>query len=138
MIDSELAERLQAATTIVSSAIHDAVPGRIDRIDDQMATHLTALRDAANKAGRDRYRAADPKPPPRGWSRRRPHRDRRHRGANPGLVHPTIPERTDVVWLEHEENPGATRAAQGGAAVGGGLLRERLFARSTVVLTSPR
>ncbi|BBU21867.1 ATP-dependent helicase [Mycobacterium xenopi] len=139
LIDSELAERLQAATTIVSSAIHDAVPGRIDRIDDQMATHLTALRDAANKA-----RAAIDTAPgdPKAAAARLE--------AVVGLTEiedtaarilasftPTIPERTDVVWLEHEENRGATRAVLKVAPLSvAGLLRERLFARSTVVLTS--
>ncbi|WP_237712112.1 ATP-dependent DNA helicase [Mycobacterium xenopi] len=139
LIDSELAERLEAATTIVSSAIHDAVPGRIDRIDDQMATHLTALRDAANKA-----RAAIDTAPgdPKAAAARLE--------AVAGLTEiedaaarilasftPTIPERTDVVWLEHEENRGATRAVLKVAPLSvAGLLRERLFARSTVVLTS--
>ena len=139
LVDPELAERLEAATTIVSSAIHDGVPGRIDRIDDEMATHLTALRDAANTA-----RAAIDTAPgdPKAAAARLE--------AVAGLAEiedtaariltsftPAIPDRTDVVWLEHEENRGATRAVLKVAPLSvAGLLRERLFARSTVVLTS--
>ncbi|BCO35112.1 ATP-dependent helicase [Mycobacterium heckeshornense] len=138
LVDPELAERLEAATTIVSSAIHDGVPGRIDRIDDEMATHLTALRDAANTA-----RAAIDTAPgdPKAAAARLE--------AVAGLAEiedtaariltsftPAIPDRTDVVWLEHE-NRGATRAVLKVAPLSvAGLLRERLFARSTVVLTS--
>src|SRR6201988_3834057 len=50
LIDPELAQRLEAATATLSSALHDATPGRIDVLDDEMTTYLTALRDAASKA----------------------------------------------------------------------------------------
>src|SRR5262249_24017860 len=50
LVDEELARRLEAATATLSSAIHDATPGRIDTLDDEMTTYLTALRDAANRA----------------------------------------------------------------------------------------
>ena len=41
-----------------SSAIHDAQPGRLDYLDDELATYLTALRDAATAARGD----IDPSP----------------------------------------------------------------------------
>jgi ATP-dependent DNA helicase DinG len=139
LIDPELAERLEAATTIVSSALHDAPPGRMDRLGDEMAAHLTALRDAANKA-----RAAIDTAPgdPKAAAARLE--------AVAGLAEvedtaarilasfaPAIPDRTDVVWLEHEDNRGAARAVLKVAPLSvAGLLRERLFARATVVLTS--
>ena len=50
LVEPELAQRLEAATATFSSAIHDATPGRIDRLDDEMTTYLTALRDAASRA----------------------------------------------------------------------------------------
>src|SRR4029077_4992720 len=50
LIDPELAQRLEAATAPVSAAIHDAPPGRVYVLDDEMTTSLTALRDAASKA----------------------------------------------------------------------------------------
>src|SRR5262249_47453002 len=43
-------QRLGAATAHLAPAIHDATPGRIDRLDDEMATYLTALRDVATAA----------------------------------------------------------------------------------------
>ena len=54
-----------------SSAIHETQPGRIDHLDDELAVHLTALRDAGGVA----RSSIDPKPPTR--SRRRPCRDHR-------------------------------------------------------------
>ncbi|MGB6515372.1 MAG: ATP-dependent DNA helicase, partial [Mycobacterium sp.] len=50
---------------------------------------------------------------------------------------PTIPDRTDVVWLDQEDNRGSTRAVLRVAPLSvAGLLRSRLFAGSTAVLTS--
>ena len=40
LVEPELAQRLEAATATFSSAIHDATPGRIDRLDDDMTTYL--------------------------------------------------------------------------------------------------
>src|SRR6185437_2944904 len=50
---------------------------------------------------------------------------------------PAIPDRTDVVWLEHEEIRGTPRPVLRVAPLSvAGLLRARVFSRSTVVLTS--
>ena len=49
LVDQELSQRLEAATATLSSVIHDATPGRIDTLDDELATYLTALRDAVHR-----------------------------------------------------------------------------------------
>jgi ATP-dependent DNA helicase DinG len=135
LIDPELSERLEAATATFSSAIHDAPPGRIDRLDDELASYLAALRDAAGKA----RSAIDTVPSdPKAAAARAE--------AVAGLAEiadtaariltsfaPSIPDRTDVVWLEHEDNRVALKVAPLSVAE---LLRSRLFERSTTVLTS--
>ncbi len=50
LIEPELAERLEAAATTLTSVIYDAAPGRIDRLDDEMAGPLSLLRDCAAAA----------------------------------------------------------------------------------------
>jgi ATP-dependent DNA helicase DinG len=139
LIDQELTQRLEAATAIFSSAIHDSTPGRIDVLDDEMATYLTALRDAASRA----RSAIDTAPSdPKAASARAE--------AATALTDisdtatriltsfvPAIADRTDVVWLDHEDNRGSVRAVLRVAPLSvAGLLRGRLFGRSTTVLTS--
>ncbi|MGH3583248.1 MAG: ATP-dependent DNA helicase, partial [Mycobacterium sp.] len=55
-----------------------------------------------------------------------------------GSFVPAIPDRRDVVWLEHEEtrNNGKRAMLRVAPLSVSGLLRTRIFARSTVVLTS--
>ena len=139
LVEPELAQRLEAATATFSSAIHDATPGRIDRLDDDMTTYLVALRDAASRA----RSAIDMSPSdPKAASARAE--------AVTALTDisdtatrivasfvPNIPDRDDVVWLDHEDNRGSIRAVMRVAPLSvAGLLRSRLFEQSTVVLTS--
>jgi ATP-dependent DNA helicase DinG len=148
LIDAELVQRLEAATATFSSAIHDATPGRIDILDDEMATYLTALRDAANRA----RSAIDTAPSdPKAASARAE--------AVTALTDisdtatrilssfgPAIADRTDVVWLDHEDAAHARSSKDRGGSVRAvlrvaplsvaELLRARLFERSTAVLTS--
>ncbi len=139
LVEPELAQRLEAAAATFSSAIHDATPGRIDRLDDDMTTYLTALRDAASRA----RSAIDMSPSdPKAASARAE--------AVTALTDisdtatrivasfvPNIPDRDDVVWLDHEDNRGSIRAVMRVAPLSvAGLLRSRLFEQSTVVLTS--
>jgi ATP-dependent DNA helicase DinG len=50
---------------------------------------------------------------------------------------PAIPDRSDVVWLDHEDNRGNVRAVLRVAPLSvSGLLRGRLFEQATAVLTS--
>jgi len=139
LIDQELAQRLEAATATLSSAIHDATPGRIDVLDNETETYLTALRDAANKA----RSAIDTSPSdPKAAAARSEAAtaltdisDTASRILTSFL--PTITDRTDVVWLDQEDNRGSVRAVLRVAPLSvAGLLRGRLFGRSTAVLTS--
>ncbi len=139
LVEPELAQRLEAATATFSSAIHDATPGRIDRLDDEMTTYLTALRDAASRA----RSAIDMSPSdPKAASARAEAvtaltdiSDTASRIVASFV--PAIPDRDDVVWLDHEDNRGNIRAVMRVAPLSvAGLLRGRLFERSTAVLTS--
>ena len=141
LLDRELTQRLEAASATFTAAIHDAEiikVGRVDHLDDEMATYLTALRDAAGAARSAIESSSDAK----AASARAE--------AAAALTEisdtasriltsfgPAIPDRTDVVWLDHEESRGSTRAVLRVAPLSvAGLLRDRVFARSTTVLTS--
>ena len=139
LINPELAQRLEAATATLSSAIHDATPGRIDVLDDEMTTYLTALRDTASKA----RSAIDTAPSdPKAASARAEAvtalsdiSDTATRILSSFV--PAISDRTDVVWLDHEDNRGSIRAVVRVAPLSvAGLLRGRLFEHTTAVLTS--
>ncbi|BBY14836.1 ATP-dependent DNA helicase [Mycolicibacterium litorale] len=140
LVDAELAERLEAAVANVSSAIHDGTPGRIDRLDDELATYLTALRDAADRA----RLAIDTAPTdPKAAAARTEAvtaltevSDTASRIVDSFV--PAIPDRYDVVWLDHEGgNSGSVSAILRVAPLSvAGLLRTRLFEHATTVLTS--
>ena len=139
LVEPELMQRWERASANFTAAIQDATPGRIDHLDDELSTHLTALRDAAGAA----RSAIDTSPA-----------DAKAASARAEAVAslaeiadtasriltsfaPAIPDRTDVVWLDHEDNRGSTRAVLRVAPLSvAGLLRSRLFAGSTAVLTS--
>ncbi|BBY46400.1 ATP-dependent DNA helicase [Mycolicibacterium celeriflavum] len=139
LVDEELAHRLEAATATLSSAIHDTEPGRIDVLDDELATYLTAVRDAAHRV----RSAIDTAPSdPRAASARAEAvtaltdiGDIASRILDSFI--PAIPDRTDVVWIEREETRGTVRTILRVAPLSvSGLLRTRLFEDSTTVLTS--
>jgi ATP-dependent DNA helicase DinG len=139
LVEPELMQRWERASTNFTMAIQNATAGRIDHLDDELATHLTALRDAASAA----RSVIDTSPA-----------DAKAASARAEAVAslteigdtasrmltsfaPAIPDRTDVVWLDHEENRGSTRAVLRVAPLSvAGLLRNRLFAGATAVLTS--
>jgi ATP-dependent DNA helicase DinG len=140
LVETELAQRFEAASATFSSAIHDAEPGRIDRLDDEMATYLTVLRDAADKV----RSAIDTAPgDPKAAAARSEAvtaltdvSDTASRILS--SFGPAIPDRTDVVWLDHEDNrSGTIRAILRVAPLSvADLLRGRIFDQSTVILTS--
>nr|WP_197495388.1 ATP-dependent DNA helicase [Mycobacterium kyorinense] len=139
LIDPELSERLEAATATLSAAIHDASPGRIDRLDDEMASYLTVLRDASAKARSAIDTApSDPKAASARAEAVTALTDISDTAARMlASVVPAIPDRTDVMWLDHEDNRGSVRAILRVAPLSvAELLRGRLFERSTTVLTS--
>ncbi len=156
LVDPELAQRLEAATATLSSAIHDATPGRIDVLDDELSTYLTALRDAASRARSAIDTAAsDPKAASARAEAVTALSDISDTATRilSSFV-PAIPDRTDVVWLDHEDGApawghvrrtgestkdrsGNIRAVLRVAPLSvSGLLRGRLFEHTTAVLTS--
>lgn len=138
LVDPELVQRLEATTANFASVIHDGTPGRIDRLDDELATYLAALRDVSTTA----RSAIDTTNDPKAASARAEAvaalseiSDTASRVLE--SFGPAIPDRTDVVWLEHEEIRGSSRPVLRVAPLSvAGLLRSRVFSRSTVVLTS--
>lgn len=140
LIEPELTQRLEAAIATFSSAIHDAQPGRIDFLDAELGTYLTTLRDAAAAA----RAAIDPKPadPQAAAARTEAIAALSEISETAARVldsfGPAIADRTDVVWLDHEESRGAPprpvlRIAPLSVA---GLLAAQVFGTSTAVLTS--
>ncbi len=139
LLEPELLQRWEGSSARFTAAIHDAPAGRIDHLDDELATHLSALRDAASAA----RSAIDTSPADaRAASTRAEAVASLTEIADTAsriLVSfaPAIPDRTDVVWLDREENRGSTRVALRVAPLSvAEVLRSRLFAGSTAVLTS--
>lgn len=138
LVSPELVQRLDATTANFAAAIHDGTPGRIDRLDEDMTTYLAALRDVATAA----RSAIDTTNDAKAASARAEAvaaLSEISETASRVLASfgPAIPDRTDVVWLEHEENRGSPRPVLRVAPLSvAGLLRQRVFSRSTVVLTS--
>ena len=149
LVSPTLVQRMEAAVATFSSAIHDAQPGRLDFLDDELATYLTALRDAATAARLD----IDPSPkdPKAAAARNEAIAALTEIGDTAERVLdsfvPSIPDRTEVVWLDHEDGPaGRSGATRGSGALRpvlrvaplsvAGLLRTRLFDNATTVLTS--
>ncbi|CCK63473.1 ATP-dependent helicase DinG [Mycobacterium canetti] len=138
LVDPKVTQRLQAASATFTSAIHDARPGRIDYLDDEMATYLSALRDAASAARSAIDTGSDTKTAS----------VRAEAGAVLTEISdtasrilasfaPAIPDRTDVVWLEHDDNHESARVVLRVAPLSvAELLATQVFARATTVLTS--
>ena len=140
LVGPELTQRLEATTANFTAAIHDGTPGRIDRPDDEMATYLTALRDVATAA-----RSAidtDTRNDPRAASARAEAVAALSEVCDTASriltsFTPPIPDRSDVVWLDHEDNRGSVRPALRVAPLSvAGRLHDEVFSRSTTVLTS--
>ena len=117
-------------------------PGRIDVLDDEMATYLTALRDAASRA----RSAIDTAPSdPKAASARAEAVDGADRHQRHRVTHPDArsspPSPTAPTWCGSTTRTTAgqpkVRAVLRVAPLSvAGLLRGRLFERSTAVLTS--
>jgi len=140
IVEPELAQRLEEAAATFSSAILEARPGRIDVLDQQMGTYLTVLRDAAGRA----RSAIDSTPNDPKAAAARAEAVTSLDDVNETAARilssfvPAIPDRSDVVWVEHtEDGRGGARAVLRVAPLSvAGLLRGSLFRRSTAVLTS--
>lgn len=142
LVGPELRQRMEAAVATFSSSIHDAQPGRIDYLDDELATYLTTLRDAASAA----RSAIDPSPrdPAAAAARSEAIAALSEIADTAGRVldsfGPAIPDRTDVVWIDHEGVKGDPQASRPVLRVAplsvAELLHNRVFESATVVLTS--
>ena len=143
LVEPELSSRLEAAVATFSAAIHDTATGRLDYLDDELKTYLTALRDAAAAARSGIDPApADPKAAAARTEAIAALSDIADTAARAlDSFGPAIPDRADVVWLDHEEQRGSgatgprpvLRVAPLSVAA---LLRSRLFDTATTVLTS--
>jgi ATP-dependent DNA helicase DinG len=138
LVDPELTQRLEATTANFAAAMHDATPGRIDHLDEEMATYLTALRDVATAA----RSAIDTTSDAKAASARAEAVAALSEISDTASriltsFAPAIPDRSDVVWLDHEDNRGSVRPVLRVAPLSvAGLLRNEVFSRSTTVLTS--
>lgn len=139
LVDPETAERFEASIATFTSALYDWEPGRKDVLDDEMATYLTALRDSA-----DRVRSAIDTAPadPKAAAARNEAVTALNDVSDTATrilssFGPAIPDRTDVVWLDQDEVRGNRRSILRVAPLSVAmLLRNRLFEKSTVILTS--
>ena len=142
MVEPELAQRLDGAVATFTSALFDARAGRIDVLDEEMASYLTVLRDAASRA-RSAIDTApnDPKTAAARTEAVTSLADVSDTASRIlGSFVPAIPDRTDVVWVEHTETSRPAAESRTVLRVAplsvAGLLHASLFRRSTAVLTS--
>lgn len=138
LVNPELLQRLDATTANFAAMIHDATPGRIDHLDDELATYLTALRDVAGAARSAIDTSSDAKA---AAARAEAVAALSEISDTASRIltsfAPAIPERTDVVWLDHEDNRGSLRPVLRVAPLSvAALLRDHVFSHSTAVLTS--
>lgn len=138
LVGPQLVDRLEAASATFSSAIHDAQPGRIDHLDDELATYLAALRDAANAARSAIESTSDARAAAARAEAASALMEISDTAARIlDSFGPAIPDRTDIVWLDHEENRGSPRAVLRVAPLSvAELLASKVFSRATTVLTS--
>jgi ATP-dependent DNA helicase DinG len=139
LVEPEVIARWERASATFISAIQDASAGRMDHLDDALAADLAALRDAAT-AARSTIDTT-PTDPKAAAARSEAVASLAEIADTATRIlasfGPAIPDRTDVVWLDHEDHRGATRTVLRVAPLSvAGLLRTRLFADSTAVLTS--
>ena len=132
----EPAQRLDEAVAAVSGLLREAPPRQIDCLDTALAASLAGLRDAAGAA----RSAIDPAPADPNAAARRAETIVALADVADTCTRvlesfaPPIPDRTEVVWLDHEDRRGPVlRVAPLSVAelLGGGL-----FGTKTAVLTS--
>lgn len=137
LVESDLAERFDAAATAFTSAISDGAPGRIDHLDDVLATHLAALRDAATAARRAVPATSSD---PRAGAARSEAITALDDVADTCVriltsFDMSITDRSDVVWLARDEARGTAHLRVAPLSVAA-LLRNGIFGHATAVLTS--
>jgi len=144
MIDETAVSRLRDAGQGFERAVAEIPAGRMDVLDEVLATALEAVRDAAAGCAAEFRTTArnDEEEPGRLAARRAALAAIGEAGDAAGRMvaafGPAIADRTDVVWMdrpasEESARPPTLRVAPLRV---GGLLASKLFGRRTVVLTS--
>jgi ATP-dependent DNA helicase DinG len=136
--------KLKNAGEDLAMTLAAAPAGRIDVLDDQLATALAAVRDAAGSCAAEiRTSAKNADDEPEQLAARRAALaglDEQHAAADRmlGAFGPDVAARPDVVWLDVPLDPDARRPPMLRVAplAVGGLLAQRLFGQRTVALTS--
>jgi ATP-dependent DNA helicase DinG len=137
LVDTEFVERFDDAAAALTATIRDAPAGRIDHLDEVLASNVAALRDAAAAARRAvPSTAADP----------RAGAARSEAIAALDEIADTctrilvsfqvgITDRSDIVWVARDESRGSAQLRVAPLSVAG-LLRAGVFNQTTAVLTS--
>ena len=141
LVDQAVADRLVEAGEGLSLVLEDLPPGRWEALPRAAAGVLTAVRDAAVSCKQSL--GGERREDPEGAAGRKVAQaaldevaDTAFRLLN-AFDEPDPARRHDVVWLAEQGPDGArSRVLRAAPLAVGGLLRERLFGRSTVVLTS--
>jgi ATP-dependent DNA helicase DinG len=141
LVDQAVADRLVEAGEGLALILDDLPPGRWENLPRPAAGVLTAVRDAAVSCKQSL--GGERREDPEGATGRKVAQSALDEVADTAFRllnafdEPDAARRRDVVWLA-EQGPDAARSRVLRAAplAVGGLLRERLFGRSTVILTS--
>ena len=141
LVDQEIADRLAEAGEGLGMVLEDMPPGRWDSLPQAAAGVLSAVRDAA--AACKHALGSDRREDPDAATGRKIAQASLDEVADTAVRllaafdEPDPAKRFDVVWLGEQGPDGARHKVLHVAPLWvGGLLRERLFGRSTVVLTS--
>ncbi len=141
LVDQAVADRLAEAGEGLSLVLDDLPPGRWDTLPQAAAGALTAVCNAA--ASCKQALGSDRREDPEAAAGRKVAQAALDDAADTAVrvlaafEEPDPAKRRDVVWLAEQGPDGARHKVLHAAPLWvGGLLRERLFGRSTVVLTS--
>jgi ATP-dependent DNA helicase DinG len=141
LVDQAVADRLVEAGEGLALVLEDLAPGRWEALPRPAAGVLSAVRDAAVSCKQSL--GGERREDPEGAAGRKVAQaaldevaDTAFRLLN-AFDEPDAARRRDVVWLAEQGPDGArSRVLRAAPLAVGGLLRERLFGRSTVILTS--
>jgi ATP-dependent DNA helicase DinG len=141
LVDQAVADRLAEAGEGLALVLEDAAVGRWDALPQAAAGVLSALRDAAGSCRQSL--GGERREDPEGAAGRKIAQAALDEVADTtvrmlgAFDEPDPAKRRDVVWLSEIGPDGARyRVLHAAPLWVGGLLRERLFGRSTVILTS--
>jgi ATP-dependent DNA helicase DinG len=141
LVDQAVADRLAEAGEGLAMVLEDLAPGRWDSLPQAAAGMLSAVRDAA--ASCRSSLGSERREDPEAASGRKIAQASLDEVADTAVRllaafdEPDPAKRRDVVWVGEQGPYGARHKVLRAAPLWvGGLLRERLFGRSTVVLTS--